>query len=113
VKGAAQLPGLIGSLPLAEDTGEAAGVEDAVGRAVTHLEEILAEVALIQAMTGRAGPFSFEHDFVESEPLRRERTCVDVVHAQRALGRCRSGDGGERQDKAYDLHGELSQDSAQ
>ena len=52
VEGAERPLGLIGRLPLAADAREAARVEGAVGGSVDHLEEVLAQVGVVDR-TGR------------------------------------------------------------
>jgi hypothetical protein len=91
VEGAVDLLGLAGGLPLAIDGGEPARIKEAVGGLVADLEEVLAEVGLVDGARGVAGPRQrLEDEPVEAEALLGGVTGVEVVDAEGA----RSGGGG-------------------
>ena len=97
VEGARSVLRFGGGLPLAEDAGEAAGVEDPVGAPVAHLEEVLAEARCRRGAFAGAGPRALEHEAVEGEPLFGCAPGVHVVEAQGA----RRGSGGKDADHQH------------
>ena len=96
VEGAVRPLRLVGRLPLAADAGEAARVEGAVRGAVDHLEEVLAEVRVVDRPGGVARPGALEDEAVEGEALLGRARGVEVVEPQRAGRRRRRRRGGER-----------------
>ena len=75
-----RLLGLVRRLPLAVDAGEAARVEERVGSwRVEHLEEVLAEVRVVDRAVRRARPRALEHEAVEREALLGRAAGVEVV----------------------------------
>ena len=114
-EGAVRLLRLVGVLPLAENRGEAARVEDAVGAAVDHLKEVPAEVGVVErpGRVPRPGE-RFEHHPVEAEALLGGVAGVVVVEPHRARdpwrgrrrGRRDRGRQGEREKKEKSAAGE-------
>src|SRR5713101_221453 len=81
-----ELLGLAGSLPLAVNGGEAAGVEQAIGRAVGDLEQVFPEVGVVCQARAAAGPWAVGDDAVERDVLFGGCAAVEVVHAHGAPG---------------------------
>ena len=82
---------LVGRLPLAADARETARVDRAVRGLVDHLEEVLAEVRVVDRARGVPGPEALEHDAVEGEAFLGGTRGVEIVEAQRA-GRLGGGE---------------------
>ena len=96
VEGAVGALRLVGRLPLPADAGEATRVHDAVRGAVDHLEEVLAEVRVVDRPVGVAGPRALEHEAVEGEALLGGARGVEVVEPERGWRPGVGRGGGER-----------------
>ncbi len=70
-------------LPLAVDRGEAAGVDDPVRGGIDHLEQVLAQVRLVDEPRQAAGPRAVRDDAVEPHDLFVDIARVEVVHTHR------------------------------
>ena len=81
VERAVQLARCRRRLPLAVDRGEAARVDHPVRPAVDHLEEVLAQVEVVDEEGAAAGPRPVGHHLVERDDLRARAAAVEVVDA--------------------------------
>ena len=78
-------PRLRRRLPLAVDRREPARVDRPVGPPVDHLEEVLAEVEIVDEPRAAAGPRAVRYDPIQTEDLRSPSAGVEVVDAHRLV----------------------------
>ena len=97
---------LSGRLPLPVDAREAARVYDSVRRIIHDLEEVLAEIRVIEPSILGPWPLTFEDQLVEREVLRLGVAQVDVVEAHRPRSRPgRRRDDRKRERQQYSFEG--------